>query len=109
MAQGQAERLDDLGRAAGVVLVVLPPGVLQRQVGNGGAGDAEEVTSGGIAFAEDILEPVGAGSRRVSGELPDGPLVRSGPQSQLLGGEITERVEDEALVGRPALVEGLQS
>src|SRR5687768_3464837 len=55
------------------------------------------------------MEPVGAGSHRVTGELPDGPLVWSGPQPQLLGGEITERVDDEALVVGPTFVEDLRS
>lgn len=56
----RVERLDDLGCAARVILVVLPPRVLEREIGDGRAGDTEHVTGRRVALAEDVVEPLGA-------------------------------------------------
>ena len=54
-----------------------------------------------------VVEPVGPARRHVAGELPDGPQVRGGLQQQLVGREVSERVQEQAVVVRPPVVEGL--
>jgi hypothetical protein len=83
-------------------------GVRQREAGHGRPVDAEEVTGGRVAFAEDIMEPVGARTGDVRGQLPDRPLVRGGPERELLGRQDAEGLDDSSLVLGPSRVERVQ-
>ena len=91
-----------------MAFVVLPPGVLERQVGHGGRLDAEHVTDRSVALAEDVVEPVRPRAGYVGGELPGRPLERRGPGRQLFGGQRSYRSQEQSLVARPAFREGLQ-
>src|SRR4029450_8805046 len=95
------------GRSSWLSLLVLPPRILDREIRDGRALDAEQVTDGGVSFAQDVVEPIRTSSPHMTGELPDGPHVRGGLQEQLVGGEVAERVEEQAVVVGPPVVEGL--
>ncbi len=104
----------DLIGSPRAVLLVLPSGVLERQVRDARAGDAEHIPDSWVALAQDVVEPVVPGSRQVagempddpqSGELPDGPQVWSevwsGPEGEL-GVELADSYAFESYRARAA-------
>jgi hypothetical protein len=94
--------------APGMVLVVFPSGIFQRETWNGRALDAEEVPGQWVAFAKHVVEPIRARAGDVPGQLPDRPLMGSGPKVELFRGESPECIDDQCLVLGPSLVEGSQ-
>jgi hypothetical protein len=60
------EGVGELGGRARMVFVVLPARILERQVRHGGRLDTEHVPDGGVALAEDVVEPVRARAGHVA-------------------------------------------
>jgi hypothetical protein len=87
---------------------ILPPCVLEGQVGDGRARDAEHVTDGCVALAEDIVKPIRPRPSHVAGDLPDRQLGGGSPKCQLVLVEIADGRQEKPLMMRPTCVERLK-
>ena len=89
-----------------MALVILPARALERQAGDRRARNPEHVTDGWVALAEPIVKPIRPGAGHLTGELPDRPFSRGGPERELFRAEIGDGRQKPLLMSRPPLKEG---
>ena len=68
------------------------------------AGSANGVEFG-ARLAQDVAQPVDPCPGDVAGDRPDRPVLRRGPERELLRREVADRIDKTSLVLRPAVIE----